>query len=90
LNLLGKENQGFRIVMSNFNHERLWLAITALRMARVCIEDAYSHAITRKAFSQAFFANQVIRTIISTMGRAIENMHALVENLISLYHGQSW
>jgi len=70
--------------MSNFNHERLWLGITALRMARACCEDAYSHAISRQTFSQPLLSNQVIRAKFTNMGREIETTHALIENLI--YH----
>lgn len=83
-NLIGKENGGFKIVMSNFNHERLWLGITALRMARVSCEDAYAHATTRHTFGQPLMANQVIRAKFTEMGRHIETLHALIENLI--YH----
>jgi alkylation response protein AidB-like acyl-CoA dehydrogenase len=83
-NLLGKENAGFKIIMSNFNHERLWLGVTALRLARVCCEDAYSHAISRKTFGQPLLSNQVIRAKFTDMGRAIETTHALIESLI--YH----
>jgi alkylation response protein AidB-like acyl-CoA dehydrogenase len=86
-NLLGKENQGFKIVMSNFNHERLWLAITSLRLARVCVEDAYNHAITRHTFGQPLFSNQVIRAKFTAMGAAIETTHALIENLV--YHAST-
>ncbi|ODM22613.1 hypothetical protein SI65_00202 [Aspergillus cristatus] len=43
-NLLGKENQGFEIIMSTFAHGRLWVGITALRLSRVSYEDAYRHA----------------------------------------------
>lgn len=70
--------------MSNFNHERLWLGVTALRMARVCCEDAYTYACTRKTFGQPLITNQVIRAKFTDMGRAIETTQALVENLI--YH----
>lgn len=83
-NLLGRENEGFKIVMSNFNHERLWLGVTALRMARVCCQDAYSHAVTRRTFNQPLMANQVIRAKFTDMGRAIETTWALIENMV--YH----
>jgi len=86
-NLLGNENQGFKIVMSNFNHERLWLGVTALRMARVCCEDAYSHAITRHTFGSPLLANQVIRAKFTDMGRHLETTWALVEALV--YHSST-
>ncbi len=37
-NLLGKVNDGFKIIMNNFNHERMGVNITANRFARVCYE----------------------------------------------------
>lgn len=87
-NLLGKENAGFEIIMSNFNHERLWLACTSLRMARVCAEDAYNHAITRETFGRKLITNQVIRSKFSSMGRNIESAHAYMEQLVYLVEDQ--
>ncbi|PSN66692.1 acyl-CoA dehydrogenase NM domain-like protein [Corynespora cassiicola Philippines] len=81
-NLLGRENAGFEIIMSNFNHERLWLACTSLRMARVCAEDAYTHSITRETFGKKLIENQVIRQKISLFGRQIDSTHALMEQLV--------
>lgn len=81
-NLLGRENEGFNIIMSNFNHERLWLACTSLRMARVCCEDAYTHALSRETFGRKLIENQVIRAKFSAMGRELEAAHALMESLV--------
>ncbi|CAM1501360.1 Fc.00g105220.m01.CDS01 [Cosmosporella sp. VM-42] len=81
-NLLGEENKGFPIIMNNFNHERLWLACTSLRMGRVCLEDAYKHAITRETFGKQLIKNQVIRAKFSTMARQLESTHAWMEQLV--------
>ncbi|PKY09422.1 acyl-CoA dehydrogenase NM domain-like protein [Aspergillus campestris IBT 28561] len=81
-NLLGQENKGFPIIMSNFNHERMWLACTSLRMARVCLEDAYIHAITRETFGKKLIENQVIRSKFSTMARGLDSTYAWMEQLI--------
>lgn len=83
-NLLGQENGGFDIVMSNFNHERLWLACTSLRMARVCAEDAFKHATTRETFGKKLIDNQVIRSKISLFGRSIDSAYAWMEQLVYL------
>ncbi|KAL5317007.1 hypothetical protein ACEPPN_016060 [Leptodophora sp. 'Broadleaf-Isolate-01'] len=83
-NLLGKENQGFKIIMSNFNHERLWLACTSLRMARVCLQDAHSYALTRQTFGKALINHQAIRTKFSLMAGGILPAHAFMESLVSL------
>ncbi|KAK3116598.1 hypothetical protein LTR53_002896 [Teratosphaeriaceae sp. CCFEE 6253] len=81
-NLLGEENKGFEIIMSNFNHERLWLAGTSLRLARVCIEDAFRYAQTRETFGRPLLANQTIRSKFSASGRRVEAAHALMESLV--------
>ncbi|KAF9637474.1 Acyl-CoA dehydrogenase conserved site [Lasiodiplodia theobromae] len=83
-NLLGQENRGFEIIMSNFNHERLWLACTSLRLARVCAEDAYNHATTRETFGKPLIANQLIRSKISSFGRSIDATHAWMEQLVHM------
>ena len=83
-NLLGEENGGFDIVMSNFNHERLWLACTSLRMARVCVEDAYSHALRRETFGKPLIANQVILAKFADFARDIEPVHAYLESMVYL------
>lgn len=33
-NLIGKENQGFKVIMTNFNHERIGIIIQAVRFSR--------------------------------------------------------
>ncbi|KAJ5290567.1 Mannose-binding lectin [Penicillium atrosanguineum] len=81
-NLLGEENKGFPVIMNNFNHERLWLACTSLRMARVCVEDAYQHAITRETFGKKLIENQVIRSKFSEMARGLDSTYAWMEQLV--------
>ncbi|KAL6245495.1 hypothetical protein RBB50_007494 [Rhinocladiella similis] len=83
-NLLGQENRGFEIIMSNFNHERLWLACTSLRMARVCVEDAYAHALRRETFGKPLIANQVITAKFADFARDIEPAHAYMESIVYL------
>ncbi|ETI26970.1 hypothetical protein G647_10069 [Cladophialophora carrionii CBS 160.54] len=83
-NLLGEENRGFDIIMSNFNHERLWLACTSLRMARVCVEDAYHHALRRETFGKPLIANQVILAKFANFARDIEPAHAYMESIVYL------
>ncbi|CAH7675381.1 acyl-CoA dehydrogenase/oxidase [Phakopsora pachyrhizi] len=46
--LVGVENKGFEYIMSNFNHERMNIAFSAHRSARICIEDAFKHSQKRK------------------------------------------
>lgn len=83
-NLLGQENRGFEIIMSNFNHERLWLACTSLRMARVCVQDAFEHAVRRETFGKPLIANQVILAKFARFARNIEPVHAYMESLVHM------
>ncbi len=59
--LLGTENQGFSIVMNNFNAERLGMAAGALGYAQVCVEEALAWARERKTFGQTLISHQVVR-----------------------------
>lgn len=66
----------------DFNHERLWLACTSLRMARVCAEDSYKHAITRETFGKKLIENQVIRAKFSAMARSLDSTYSWMEQLV--------
>ncbi|RKL29216.1 hypothetical protein BFJ72_g12125 [Fusarium proliferatum] len=81
-NILGKEGQGFEIIMSSFTHERLWVGITALRLSRVALEDSYRHALRRETFGKKLFENQAIRLKFSKMVGLIEPVHHLMEDLV--------
>jgi acyl-CoA dehydrogenase len=39
-NLIGTENAGFKLIMKNFNSERLGLAAGCAGFARACVEEA--------------------------------------------------
>ncbi|KAL2374896.1 acyl-CoA dehydrogenase [Blastomyces gilchristii SLH14081] len=85
-NLIGTENDGFRYIMSNFNPERLGLAISCIRLSRVCVEDAYNYATNRETFGQPLITNQIIRAKFSKLGRLIEPCQAFLEQLAYTIH----
>ncbi|MDQ3010160.1 MAG: acyl-CoA dehydrogenase family protein [Acidobacteriota bacterium] len=80
-NLIGEENQGFRIIMRNFNSERLGMAAGACGFAKVCFEDALDWARNRKTFGQPLIERQVIRHKLVDMAMKIEATRALLEDL---------
>ncbi len=57
--LVGKEGEGFKYIMQNFNHERFVLAAMSNRYARVCLEDSIKYARTRKTFGVPLISHQV-------------------------------
>ncbi|KIX97747.1 uncharacterized protein Z520_06525 [Fonsecaea multimorphosa CBS 102226] len=86
-NLLGGSEglgKGFRMVLSNFNHERFVIAVQSLRLSRLCFEDAYSYARRRETFGKPLLSNQIIRFKLGNMSMLIESIQAQLETL--LYH----
>ncbi|BFZ59917.1 hypothetical protein YB2330_000939 [Saitoella coloradoensis] len=80
--LLGKEGQGFKIIMTNFNHERLNISFVAHRSARVCLEDALRHASKRIAFGKPLFDLGTVRSKLAEMAKRIESQHAWIEQVV--------
>jgi alkylation response protein AidB-like acyl-CoA dehydrogenase len=80
-NLIHKEGRGFEVIMSNFNPERKGMATSAIRLSRVCCEDAWNHACTRETFGHKLIENPVIRAKFVRMGRMIEPAQAFLEQL---------
>ncbi|KAF5532715.1 acyl dehydrogenase [Fusarium phyllophilum] len=83
-NLIGKENRGFYMLMSSFDHHRLWIAANCLRLARVCLEDAYQHALTRHTFGKPLIDRQTIRLKLANLGLQITSSYALLESLTEM------
>lgn len=78
-NLIGEENQGFRVIMNNFNGERMGMSITMLASARVCLEEAVNWARERKTFGQRLADHQVIRHKIADMKMRINATDAYIQ-----------
>ena len=84
-NLLGEEGQGFWVIMTNFNPERLSLAVTMEAAARACLEDAVEWAQQRKTFGKRLADHQVIRHKIATMKQKINATQAYLQYLTQAY-----
>ncbi|KAI9492246.1 acyl-CoA dehydrogenase/oxidase [Zychaea mexicana] len=80
--LIGKLNEGFKYIMHNFNHERLGIVMQANRLARVCIEEAFTYSMKRKTFGVRLIDHPVIRNKLGHMIRQCEATHAWLENIM--------
>jgi len=78
-NLIGKKNQGFKLVMFNFNHERFYISVIMARLSRVCIEECIKYALNRRAFGKRLSDIQSIRMKIAAMARQVESYQAWLE-----------
>ncbi|EXJ59842.1 hypothetical protein A1O7_03989 [Cladophialophora yegresii CBS 114405] len=80
--LIGEEGGGFKFIMSNFNHERLWIAFQALRGARICLEDAFAWAQKRDVFGGKLIEQPVVRHKLGLCGKKVEALQAWVEQIV--------
>jgi alkylation response protein AidB-like acyl-CoA dehydrogenase len=80
--LIGKEGEGFKQTMVNFNHERLWIAFQAIRGCRIALEDAFSWAIKREAFDKTLIEQPVVRNKFGNCGRMVESLQAWTEQVV--------
>ena len=81
-NLLSKENQGFKVIMTNFNHERIGIIIQCIRFSRVCYEESVKYAHKRRTFGKKLIDHPVIRLKLAHMARQIEASYNWLENLV--------
>lgn len=84
-NLIGAENEGFRMIMSGFEGERLVLAVMANSFARLMFDEARDWGHARHAFGQPLLGFQVWQHRLADCLTAIEAAEALTWRAIDLY-----
>ena len=80
--LIGEEGNGFRYTMTNFNHERLWIAFQGIRGCRNAINDTMAWALKREAFGKTLIEQPVVRYKFGNMARQIEALQAWTEQIV--------
>ena len=81
-NLIGQEGQGMKYIMTNFNHERLTIAIGVTRQARVALSAAFEYCLQREAFGKALMEQAVVRHRLAKAGALLESQWAWVEQFV--------
>ena len=74
--LVGDEGAGFKMILTNFNGERLSMAAMALGFSECCYDEALAWARQRKTFGTALVDHQVIRHKLMDMKMRIESSRA--------------
>jgi len=64
------------MVMANFNHERLVIALAVTAGCRVIVEETFKWAMQRKAFGKPLIAQAVVRNALGRMVAAVESVDA--------------
>ena len=80
-NLIGEEGQGFKLIMHNFNSERMGMAASCTGYARVCVDEAIAYAKERKTFGKPIAQHQVIRHKLVDMSQRVAASQAMLEML---------
>jgi alkylation response protein AidB-like acyl-CoA dehydrogenase len=89
-NLLGKENEGFKVIMANFNHER-WAIICGVNGAvRGVIEECMKWAHQRKVFGQRLIEQPAIRQKMGAMIAQLEAVQNWTENITYQMNNMSY
>ncbi|KAK5120591.1 hypothetical protein LTR85_006247 [Meristemomyces frigidus] len=81
-NLIGEEGMGMRYIMTNFNHERLTIAIGTTRQARVVLSAAFAYCLKREAFGKTLMEQPVVRHRLAKAGALLESLWAWVEQFV--------
>ena len=92
--LIGAENAGFRMIMENFNGERLLMSAGACAFAQVCFDEALDWARQRRTFGVALVEHQVTRHKLMDMRMRLAStrawLHAMVERQEAGDTGAEW
>ena len=92
--LIGDENAGFRMIMENFNGERLLMAAGACAFAQVCFDEALDWARQRQTFGVALVEHQVTRHKLMDMRMRLAStrawLHATVARQEAGLIGAEW
>ena len=76
---IGDEGAGFKMIMGNFNGERLAMSAMALGFAQACFDEALSWSRQRQTFGVALIDRQVIRHKMMDMQMRISSTQAWVD-----------
>jgi len=81
-NLVGKEGEGMKYIMTNFNHERLLIAMGVTRQARVALSTAVDYAMKREAFGKTLMDQPVVRHRLAKAGADLETLQAWIYEFV--------
>ena len=74
--LVGDQGSGFKMILTNFNGERLSMSAMALGFCECCYDEALAWARQRRTFGTALIDHQVIRHKLVDMKMRIESTRA--------------
>lgn len=79
--LMGKEDQGFQVIMSNFNHERWMMCSAVIRWCRTVVEECLKWSHQRIVFGKPLITQPAIRQKLAKMIAHTEANQAWLEQI---------
>ena len=83
--LLGREGEGFRMLMEMLQQERLCIAVTALASCRRSLADTMAYVKERRAFGQPIAAFQNTQFKLVELATQVEVGQAFVDKLLAAH-----
>jgi len=84
-NLLGQENQGFYLIMANFQWERLLMALGAVGAMKVAFEKTLKYSLEREAFGRPIGKHQAIRHKLAEIATTVEAGRDMTYHALRVY-----
>merc|ERR1712137_852342 len=78
---MGKENQGFKLIMANFNHERWLICASTMGSVRMVLQDCFLWCNQREVFGKKLIQQPVIRFKLARMIASIEALEGYLESM---------
>ena len=85
-NLLGKEGEGFKYLMTELAQERLVVALAAVALGEYMLKETITYVKQRKAFNQAIADFQNTRFKLAEMCAALEQGRIYCDYLVQLHN----
>lgn len=80
-NLMGKEGEGFKQIMYNFNHERWLITNNLIGQARAAVADTFMWTQQRSIFGKRLIDQPVIRNKLASAAASLESIQTFIETV---------
>jgi acyl-CoA dehydrogenase len=83
--LLGREGQGFKMLMEKLQQERICIGVSALASCRRALDDTLAYVKERRAFGQPIAAFQNTQFTLAELATEVEIGQAFVDRLLAAH-----
>jgi acyl-CoA dehydrogenase len=85
-NLLGSEHEGFKLIMANFQWERLIMALGAVAGMQGAVDRTLAFARERKAFGRPLTGHQAIRHKLVDLATTVHTCRCVTHDALQRFH----